>query len=104
MPEPSPRRVGWRAKNEIMGLTISDIQKDIMGYQQRIQTAEQQLANLPEGYLPYAEHKRREKVKRECQAEIDHVKGLIGYAIEGIKIRSPGRSPSPARQGKKPMV
>ena len=70
-----------------MDLTISDIQNDIAGFQVRIQKAKAQLAGLPTGRLPYQDHKRREKVRRDLQAEVKHVQGLIGYAHEGIELR-----------------
>ena len=57
-----------------MDLIISDIEKDIAGYQERIAKARKQIDRLPTGRLPYQGHKRREKVKRESQAEIEHKK------------------------------
>jgi len=70
-----------------MNLTISDIEKDISGFRARIQMAQNELAALPEGYLPFKQHKRREKQQRDLQVEIKHVNILIGYAIEGIELR-----------------
>lgn len=70
-----------------MNLTISDIEKDIAGFRARIQTAKAELAVLPDGYLPFKQHKRRAKQRRDLQAEIKHVNILIGYAREGISIR-----------------
>jgi len=70
-----------------MNLTISDIEKDIARYKDRIQTAQNELIALPEGYLPFKQHKRRAKQRRDLQAEIKHVNILIGYAREGISIR-----------------
>ena len=70
-----------------MSISISDIQNDISEYQDRISKAQVDLANLPAGYLPYQEHKKREKVRRDLQAEVKHVQGLIGYAHEGIELR-----------------
>lgn len=70
-----------------MNLTISDIEKDISGFRSRIQTAQNEIAALPNGRLSFKEYKNRERIRRECEAEIKHVKQLIGYAREGIVIR-----------------
>ncbi len=70
-----------------MNITIEDIQRDIAEFRARIQTAQAELAALPEGYLPLKQHKRREKQRRDLQAEIEHVNILVGYAKEGIAIR-----------------
>lgn len=71
-----------------MDITISDIEADIAGYKARIQAAQDQLAGLPTGRLPYQAHRKREKVRKDAQAEITHCKGLIAYAEEGIRLRS----------------
>jgi len=47
--------------------------------------ARKKLVELPKGYLPYQRHKKREQQRRDSQAEIDHVRRLIGYAREGIE-------------------
>ena len=70
-----------------MGLTISDIEEDIAGFQKRIEKAQARLRSLPVGRLPFKEHKKRERGRRDAQAEIKHVKQLIIYAREGIAIR-----------------
>jgi len=70
-----------------MNLTIKDIRADIAGFQARIQTARQQIAGLPTGRLPYQEHKKREKIRRDCEATISHYKQLCVYAREGIELR-----------------
>jgi len=70
-----------------MDLSISDIKDDISEYQERIQTTRQKLIGLPEGYLPYPEHKKREKQRRELQADIKHLQQLMGYANEGVVLR-----------------
>ena len=71
-----------------MNLTISDIEKDIAGFQERISKAQAELAVLPSGRLPFKEHKKRERIRRECEAEIKHVRQLIVYAREGIELRT----------------
>jgi len=70
-----------------MNLAISDIEKDITEFQNRIAKAKTDLAELPKGYLPIKKHKRREKQRRDLKSEIEHVNILIGYAREGISIR-----------------
>lgn len=65
-------------------LTDADIRKDIRGFEQRIQAARDKLAELPVGYLPYQKNKKREKQRRDLQAEIEHVQNLIGYAREAL--------------------
>ena len=71
-------------------MSISGIQKDIERFEARIQTAREKIAGLPSGRLPFKKHRKREKVRRDCKAEIKHVKGLITYAREGIKLRKSG--------------
>ena len=66
-------------------LTTEDILKDIEGYRDRIAAAREKLAALPAGHLPYPQHKKREKQRRELQAEIEHVQKLIEYANEAIE-------------------
>ena len=70
-----------------MNLTIKDIKRDIAGFEERIAKAQTELAVLPEGYLPFKQHKHREKQRRNLQAEIEYVKILIKYAKEGKAIR-----------------
>jgi len=70
-----------------MNLTVEQIEKDITEFQNRIAKAKTDLAALPEGYLPFKQHKRREKQRRDLKSEIEHVNILIGYAREGISIR-----------------
>lgn len=70
-----------------MSLTISDIEKDIAGFRDRIQTAQNEIDALPSGRLPLKEHKKRERIRREYEGEIEHCKQLIRYANEGIKLR-----------------
>jgi|GEM_PF-2656158 len=72
---------------KIMTITVEQIEQDITQYQDRIQKAREQLDGLPGGRLPYHQHKAMEKQRRECQAEIKHVKQLIEYAVEGIELR-----------------
>ena len=71
----------------IMNLTVSDIEQDIIEFEQRIEAARQQLAGLPEGHLSYPVHKKREKQRRDLQAEVRHYKQLVSYALEGVEIR-----------------
>lgn len=70
-----------------MDLTIQEIKEDIAGYEDRIHLAKLNLANLPAGHLPFREHKKREKQRREYRSEIKHCEQLIRYAREGIAIR-----------------
>ena len=81
------KRVRKQKNTILMNLTISDIEKDIAGFQNRIAKAKTELGELPKGYLPFKQHKYREKQQRDLQAEIEHVNTLIGYAREGIAIR-----------------
>ncbi|MEA1946463.1 MAG: hypothetical protein U9N83_04065 [Thermodesulfobacteriota bacterium] len=55
-----------------MNLTIEDIENDIDGFRDRIQTVKAELAALPKGYLPFKQHKRR-----EYEREIEHFLQLI---------------------------
>ena len=70
-----------------MNLTVTEIKEDITGYEDRIDLARLKLSELPEGYLPFKQHRARERRRRDLQAEIEHVKQLIIYANEGIELR-----------------
>jgi hypothetical protein len=70
-----------------MGLSLQEIKEDIVGYEDRIHLAKLSLANLPKGRLPLKEHKKREKQRREYEAECSHCFQLIEYANEGIELR-----------------
>jgi hypothetical protein len=65
-------------------LTDREIREDIHNFEKRISTAREKLAMLPGGQLPFPEHKKREKQRREMQADIQHVQKLIGYAAEAF--------------------
>lgn len=71
-----------------MILTQADILRDIEQFQERIAAAQNKLAALPTGYLPYPEYKKREKQRQNLQAEIEHVRNLMRIAQEGIVIRT----------------
>ncbi|MBC8394273.1 MAG: hypothetical protein H8E17_17105 [Deltaproteobacteria bacterium] len=66
-------------------LTTESILKDIEGYQTRISAAQNKLESLPAGRLPYPQHKRRQKQRRELEGEIQHVENLIRIANEAIE-------------------
>ena len=70
-----------------MNLTVEQIEKDIAGFEAVISLTLEKLAALPKGYLPYPDHKKREKVRRACEDEVKHCQQLIVYACEGIAIR-----------------
>lgn len=70
-----------------MSLTVQEIKEDIAGFEDRIALAKLNLANLLKGRLPFKEHKRREKQRREYEAECSHCFQLIEYANEGIQLR-----------------
>jgi len=66
-------------------LTNEMILNDIEGFKKRIQTAREKLAKLPTGNLPYKKHKKREKQRRDLQAEIEHVQKMMRYAQEALE-------------------
>ena len=65
-------------------LTNEMILDDIAGFEQRIETAREKLAELPAGRLPFKEYKIRKRRRRDLESEIEHVKSLIGYATEAL--------------------
>jgi len=69
-----------------MELTVKDIQKEITVFQERVSAAQARLINLSEGRLPFQEHQKREKVRRDLVADIHHTKTLIKIANEGMQI------------------
>lgn len=68
----------------MLELTVADIDQDITDFEKRIEKAKDRLRALPSGWLPYAQHRKREKLRQDLQAEIEHVKRLIGYAREAL--------------------
>ena len=78
--------VGFPIKNsrEMEIITDKTILEDIREFEKRIQTAENKLAEIPQGYLPYYVHKKQEEQQRILLAEIAHVKKLIHIAREGL--------------------
>ena len=65
-------------------LTEQEILDDIEDFKDRISAARQKLENLPEGYLSYSKHRKREKVRRDLQDNIDHIQKLIKIAEEAL--------------------
>lgn len=65
-------------------LTDKEIQQDIQEFQDRISAARGKLAGLPDGRLPFPEHKKREKQRRELEDDIRHFQKIITYAREGL--------------------
>jgi len=70
-----------------MQITLTDemILAEIESYKARIRAVQARLSGLPVGYLPFKEHKKREKERRSLQAEFQHVQKLMGYAAEALK-------------------
>lgn len=65
-------------------VTRKSIEQDIETFKDRIEQARSKLSKLPKGFLPYPEHKKREKQKKAFKAEIEHVQKLISIAREGL--------------------
>ena len=66
-------------------LTDQEILEDIEDFKDRISDARQKLADLPEGYLPYSEHRKREKKRQDLQDDIEHIEKLISIARETLE-------------------
>ncbi len=69
---------------DTLNLTKKDIQQDILGYQERIRTAQQKIAALPKNAPGSQERKRIKYKRRVLEQEISHVKGLIRIAKEAL--------------------
>ncbi len=69
-----------------INLTDDDILADIEAFKQRILNAQTKLAKLPKGHLPYKEHQKRKKAKKEHESEITHVQRLIEIAEESLSL------------------
>ena len=74
----------WRGKFKKMDITVADIEQDIKNFKDRISATKNKLEMLPVGFLPYPQHKKREKQRRDLKAEINHVQGLIAIAQEAL--------------------
>jgi len=71
----------------MIDLTVHDIEQEIRKFQERISKAKTKLSGLPVGYLPYLEYKKREKQRRDLQADIKHLQQLMSYANESVALR-----------------
>ena len=60
------------------------INRDFENWTERIEKAKNKLLLLPNGWLPYPLHKKRELKRRQCQDEIAHVERLFDIAGDGI--------------------
>ena len=67
-----------------MELTKSEIQNDIQNFEGRISIARQKLADLPEGFLPFGEHKKREQKRYDLESEIKHIQKIIEIATGAL--------------------
>lgn len=65
-------------------LTGQEIEQDITGFKARISAAQSKLESLPDGYLDFKKHKKREQQRRELEGEIEHIKNLIKIATEAL--------------------
>jgi hypothetical protein len=65
-------------------ITDAELQQDLVDLYDRLQIARSKLNNLPVGYLPHKEHKKRGQKRRILNDEIEHVKRLIGIAEEAL--------------------
>lgn len=63
-----------------MEITNEIIRTDIAGYRERKSQIEIKLAGLPDSFLSYQEHKKREQKRRQFEGETTHVKNLIKMA------------------------
>ena len=70
----------------MINLTTGMISRDIEKFNERISKAQKQLEELPTGFLPFKDHKTREKQRRECESEVRHVRQLIRYASTGLDL------------------
>lgn len=65
-------------------LTDQEIKQDILEFQDRISIARQKLENLPEGFLPFQEHKKREQKRYDLESEIKHIQKIIEIATGAL--------------------
>jgi len=68
-----------------MDFTISDIEADIAEFEKRIDVARSKLADLPGRFVSYRGRANRQR--QQLANEIEHLKKLIEYAHEGIRLR-----------------
>lgn len=68
-----------------MDFTISDIEADIAEFEKRIDVARSKLADLPGRFVSY--RGRADRQRQQLVNEIEHLKKLIEYAHEGIRLR-----------------
>ena len=69
--------------NELQ-LTDEMIRSDIAGYEQRIETAQEKLAELPDSAASWKERKKIQDTKRALEGDIKHISHIIKYAIEAL--------------------
>ena len=86
-----PGGMGW-VKSIMQILTDREIQDDIESFEDRIFRAREKLAELPQGILPYSEHRKRERRRNELQADIKHIESILRYAIEAWEEQKGGKA------------
>jgi hypothetical protein len=69
--------------NELQ-LTDEIILSDIAGYEKRIILAKEKLAELPSSADGWKERKKLQDTKRALDADIKHIRQMIGYATEAL--------------------
>ena len=80
-----PLPAGKGGQNNIMLiLTDQEIKEDIEEFQFRISIARQKIIDLPAGHIPVADHKKREKIRRDLQDDIRHIEKMISIALEAL--------------------
>ena len=65
-------------------LTDDEIKADIQKFETRLQTAFDRLGELPGTALSWKEKKKLDAKRQLLKDEINHVRRLIGYAIEAL--------------------
>ena len=65
-------------------LTDKMILEEISELQGKINAARQKLADLPNKFIAYDQHRKRERLRRELTGEIESLKIMISYAKQAI--------------------
>ena len=88
---------------KIMDLTAKDIKADIKDLKNKIATARKKLKSLPTGYIPYTEHRKRERERCRLLNEVDHLKDVIKIAREGLENYKMDQSPKKEKPTPAPL-
>ena len=87
-----------------MNITKKEIKEDIKDLKGQLATARKKLKSLPRGFIPYPEHKKRERERYRLLDEIEHLKKILKIAQESLNNYKPELSKNIIPSKEKPKT